>query len=439
MIFDSQPTSQITVIELKSLIADGVQENIHLDYKRDPYSQTPSGTKELIKDVCAFANAEGGYIIIGIEEDGNRTPVKFVGVNNPESQRTSIIDRCLARIEERLPLLDVGIIDVDNNSILIIYIPESGRKPHCTKPDAEHHYFFKRYEDGVKLMSIPEIRQSLERDTVHRMLSNIHTKINFLQANQAAIQDAAIELTDTTIFNITDNNRFQSYCEEQFLGAIQNRPFYRLTATPLPLNSLHLQQYETALLVVLRNPPELRQSGWNVTPIEPFSYTDIGLICRNTMYHHLRLLWNGHLEFWTAADDDLFRWGDVDGGNYHFLYPYAVIEPIEHFVLLVHRICTIASHEGQIEFRLTFNNISGTYLAAGTPGTAGFNHQQSLIVRHSREQPYNDNHLKTTPITKTASELPSDVSWQLARQVYRRFGIPEERMPFFGPDYRPEF
>ncbi len=441
MIFDGQPTNQIMPADLKRLIDDSVQEGIHLDYKREPYRRTPGGTKELIKDVCAFANAEGGYIIIGIEEDGNRNPVKFISIDDPELHRTSIIDRCLARIEERLPFLDVGIVDVDGSSLLIIHIPESGRKPHCTRPDPEHHYFFKRYEDGVKLMSLPEIRQLLESDTVHKALSNIQKQLSVVRDDQQVIQEATIELTDTTLFNITDNTRFQNYCDERFLEAIQNRPYYRLTATPLPLNSLHLQPHETALQALLQNPPQLRQTGWDVTPIERFSYTDVGFICRDITFHHLRLLWNGHLEFWTAADDDSFRWGEVDvrGESLHFLYPYAFIEPVENFILLMQRICEIISHTGQIEFHLSLYNIRGTYLTPGTPGTSGYLHRQSLLPRIYRDQPYDDHHLRVTPVVKAAPELPNEVSWTLSRQVYRRFGLPEDSIPFFGPDHRPEF
>ena len=55
--------------ELLALIANQVEENIHLDYKGgDSLQKTDGKKKELSKDVSAFANSDGGTIIYGIKE-----------------------------------------------------------------------------------------------------------------------------------------------------------------------------------------------------------------------------------------------------------------------------------------------------------------------------------------------------------------------------------
>ena len=55
--------------DLDRLIADGVEENISLDYKAaDSLQNTDGKKKEIAKDISAMANSAGGVIIYGIKE-----------------------------------------------------------------------------------------------------------------------------------------------------------------------------------------------------------------------------------------------------------------------------------------------------------------------------------------------------------------------------------
>ncbi len=118
MIFDGKPTSQISVAELQALVTEHVPEDQNLDFKARSYPPGDAGTPELIKDVCAFANAAGGYFILGIGENGQSLATGLVHVDNAEAVRRSIIDRCFARIEPRLPDLDIRVFSVDGKDII---------------------------------------------------------------------------------------------------------------------------------------------------------------------------------------------------------------------------------------------------------------------------------------------------------------------------------
>ena len=90
MIFDGKPTRDITIGELRQLVEDNVAEDSHLDFKREGYSQTPSGTKELLKDITAFANADGGYIILGVEENEQSCAIAFSNIQDADAKRKKI-------------------------------------------------------------------------------------------------------------------------------------------------------------------------------------------------------------------------------------------------------------------------------------------------------------------------------------------------------------
>src|SRR5262245_66696097 len=48
----------------------GLPEDQDLEFKREPYQSAEGGPKEAAYDLAGLANAVGGLIIIGIEEDG---------------------------------------------------------------------------------------------------------------------------------------------------------------------------------------------------------------------------------------------------------------------------------------------------------------------------------------------------------------------------------
>ena len=73
---------------LTRLIVGKIPESLFLDYKRDLNIETHAEKKEFLADISSFANAEGGVIIFGIEEERTETPInsgipgQIVGIPN---------------------------------------------------------------------------------------------------------------------------------------------------------------------------------------------------------------------------------------------------------------------------------------------------------------------------------------------------------------------
>ena len=66
-----------TYDDLRMLVENQVPEGLRIDYKL----QVPRETKdreEFAKDVAAFANRSGGFLVYGVREE-NRLPVELVG------------------------------------------------------------------------------------------------------------------------------------------------------------------------------------------------------------------------------------------------------------------------------------------------------------------------------------------------------------------------
>jgi len=437
MIFEGKPTRDIAAAELRKLVEDNVSEDRDLDFKREAYPQSDGGTRELTKDVTAFANADGGYIILGVEEDGQGRARAFHNVDNAEVVRQSMIDRCLVRIEPRLRELDIGLFDIDSNSVLVVRVPESDQKPHCAKPDAEHHSFWRRYEDGNKLMTTAEIRECFEGYRVERALAEIHRELGVVWREYVVAQESNIDITEDNLFQLQSDDTFSRHMESRFLTAIDTQPFYQLWVCPVPVNEINLREHRNGLLELLRNPPNLRHHGWDLTPTETIRQTSIGLATETTNFRHLELLWNGYVEFYTSADDDSFHWDQVNARQRTIddIYPNAIVEPPPNLVLLSQEICRIGQYSGQMKFGLELYNIRGKVLLPGPPNCFGYRREKHLIQSGHTSNAFSEDHLKVRPVTTAASDLPGTVAWDLVKEVYNRFGYPDEAIPFFDEQH----
>ena len=139
-----------------------------LEYKSALYEDNDRGKRELLLDVCMFANATGGILLIGVperrDEQGQPTgapdPAGTIGleISNPEAVLNAYDARVMEAIEERLPL-EAASIDVGQGQrILAIRVPNSSRKPHSVRYQG-HIYFPSRRERQRYHLTVREIKE----------------------------------------------------------------------------------------------------------------------------------------------------------------------------------------------------------------------------------------------------------------------------------------
>jgi ATP-dependent DNA helicase RecG len=87
-------------------------ESYTVEFKEKP-------DKELPSEVCAFANASGGKVYIGIHDDGY-----IIGTDTSNAARSRIVDT-ISKIE---PRLNVSIEVIDN--VVVLSVPEGTHKPY---------------------------------------------------------------------------------------------------------------------------------------------------------------------------------------------------------------------------------------------------------------------------------------------------------------------
>lgn len=156
----------------------GPAESRTVDYKRD-FTSKPGEIdgSELRADVSAFANAEGGDLVIGVDEAGG-LPVKVGGISCEDANRLKLrLDGMLATIEPRLAYGLRVILLPSGRAVVIIRTRPSFAAPHRTSASGG---FFTRSDSGKYPMSIDQVREAFVASAglEGRLRSIRHARIN---------------------------------------------------------------------------------------------------------------------------------------------------------------------------------------------------------------------------------------------------------------------
>ena len=153
--------------EIKSIVASG--EGYNAEFK----VSLPSKIKEITEEVCAFANASGGVVLIGVDDANN---IKGITIDN--AKRSAIQNS----INEISPVLkcDFNIIEVDGKNIAVIEVPSGQNKPYVLSGAI----YVRQGPNSQKLTTVEEMRNFFQQtyriffDDVSCVEANIENNIS---------------------------------------------------------------------------------------------------------------------------------------------------------------------------------------------------------------------------------------------------------------------
>ncbi len=152
-------------------------ENQYLEYKECfafwdeqlPKAIQTEKAIEFKKDICSFANAEGGYIIIGIS-DKNGLANELLGVeiadDNKDVYERNIRDK-LANIQPKTPSVKVHFVKLQNvKYIVILEIIADGFAPYVYNSGNDTYDFVSRDGNGKRRMSYNQVMRMFNQSLV---------------------------------------------------------------------------------------------------------------------------------------------------------------------------------------------------------------------------------------------------------------------------------
>jgi hypothetical protein len=172
--------SEWTKERLEQMIADAVEENISLEYKRsDSLVKTEGKRAEVTKDVSAFANSTGGVLIYGIAEfndDGRRhLPERLDPIRRSEISK-EWLDQVIQTVQPRIEGVVIHPVTIEERDNTVCYVVEL-QQSH-TAHQARDHRYYKRHNFIVLPMEDYEVRDVMNRKTHPKIHGSIFVNRN---------------------------------------------------------------------------------------------------------------------------------------------------------------------------------------------------------------------------------------------------------------------
>lgn len=141
-----------------------------IDYKKSfSVFDIPTGNPNMLnksraefrKDVCAMANAQGGYIVYGVKENGKGVPCEITGISikdNNTDKFENDVRNILQTISPKIPHFELKFLPIGAAYIVIIYIYHDLFTPYVFLENNQDYRIYKRVGNSVMVASYTELR-----------------------------------------------------------------------------------------------------------------------------------------------------------------------------------------------------------------------------------------------------------------------------------------
>lgn len=433
MILEGKLLAEVTNEEIEILVTEHITERQHLEFKVAIEHKSDDDRFETLCDIASLANSGGGYLIIGIRDDGKGRAQKFETLEDTTRIIKSIQSLCLDHIKERIDGLEIDSREIKGNKIVIVRVPDSSRIPHMVSYKNNTH-FVMRYNDGKREMTIGEIRQSFTENFFSRRLLHIEDGIKAIlktseKENRYEIIEA-LEKGAVSDLDIEDGYAIAQGATKRFMSKTNTTPFLRLSITPIKTNRNLINVDSKEIRELINNPPGQRHAGWNMSD----HYSSVnrfaeGIVRGNLDGPRLTLLQNGHMEFVIKLDYG-FSWNQPES-EYEknpLLYPYPVVEYPATFYRLYKDLIGISKQDNSYIISMQYFNFKGYILRPYSPSSLGFKIPR-IINKPFQEQNF------LSPLLEASPDFNPDVStFELLKILYATFGHTSDTIPFYKED-----
>jgi predicted HTH transcriptional regulator len=128
-------TKSEEVLDLRRVVAEG--EGHQLEFKRKV-----SHPEKIVREMIAFANTEGGTILIGVDDNGTLAGIKY-----PDEELLSVREALEKFVRQELVYQDSLITLSENRFILRLDIPPNLKRPLLFWIDSKHSESYVRVND----------------------------------------------------------------------------------------------------------------------------------------------------------------------------------------------------------------------------------------------------------------------------------------------------
>jgi hypothetical protein len=187
-IFGNKNLEDLKQGDVEGLINRGEEESIILEFKKE----LGSDSKEIAKDLSSMANAEGGLVIYGVEEDdnGKAKSIEWIDSLNFEEKIENIISTTINPIIP-FKIIPVSREEENTKKVYIILLPKSNNLHMVIKGNDNRYY--KRSGKTVRRMEDREIKEriravQINSEDLDEVISSIKAEFQEFGTNLSSIQ-----------------------------------------------------------------------------------------------------------------------------------------------------------------------------------------------------------------------------------------------------------
>lgn len=148
---------------LHKLCADQCPESNTLDFKRELPGGLDKDKHELLKDVCALANTDGGDLVYGVEEKAGVASMLIPITNeSADAAKRRIFQVLDAGLEPRVQGVRLHHVEVEAGYALVVRVPSSFDGPHCVRTN-NNRRFVMRNGTGTTDLTFDQLRAAFDR------------------------------------------------------------------------------------------------------------------------------------------------------------------------------------------------------------------------------------------------------------------------------------
>jgi len=434
----SELLETISRADFKALV--GQIENDWFDCKGQPYQiDSDAGKRELAKDTSSFANADGGFVFVGIK---TKRSIAHLGDEIEELRpflqtlvnTTQYRDVIRSWVHPEIEDLTVQWIETEKGKgIVVIKIPpqKSATKPFLIARTLDEvgrkvetiFGYVQRKGDTNQPLAVKDLQKVMRsglhyEEQLEKRLDGMEVLLkNVVYQNQTETQKKTDgERTAQRIEKALEHNDLRDR-RTIIISAYPNQPSQ--------LKTIFLTT-EGSILRHLEHPPTLRRHGWSLETL------DQAKIIRGEMIRVVNgdrkvidLYHDGALIFVGLAEHTFLAW---HGEHKQKINPLAVIEVIHEFLTFYKLVIEdMGQPPSDFTVRVDFRNFhQGGVKSYLVPG--GLENHTQLFEMDKKDAPDDNGTISKTFFIKDFDAAM--IGFEILKEVYPWFGIEEDKIPY---------
>ena len=145
--------------DLREIVEGAVPEGLRIEYKAETYETNDRQKREFLKDISAFANAQGGHLLLGLEERGGAaSALTGLALEDTDAEILRLLQLARSGLEPRISDLRIKSVPLESGRhVLVIRVPKSWNPPHRVIAQGANR-FYVRHSAGVHEPDVQELR-----------------------------------------------------------------------------------------------------------------------------------------------------------------------------------------------------------------------------------------------------------------------------------------